>query len=226
MLENTRPLLHAYQADEAELIIPARLQDERFDLRSLRALVESVPDSLDFTRQGAVLTFLPAEYADVPWHEEVGRLVQRHFAPQLFELLPEGTWRLNLIYASPEEVAAYYSGDQVVVHSLHDAPAATVSAAQTDRWAWRRTPAAQREHKIVVTAGEAIVARRQDLPGGVAQYVAADNWQALAEQARTAVLAQGGLLHQEGPYRCPPELAALGTWDLPPAPLADAEGDL
>lgn len=78
------------------------------------------------------------------------------------------------------------------------------------------------EHMILVADGAAMVARRH--PDGLGwQYVPADNWQDLAEQARTAVLAQGGLLHQEGPYRCPPELAELGRWELPPAPLADDE---
>ena len=58
----------------------------------------------------------------MPWHDEMSRLVQRYFAPQLCELLPEGARRLTLIYATPEEIAAHYSGDQVVVASLRDAP--------------------------------------------------------------------------------------------------------
>lgn len=97
---------------------------------------------------------------------------------------------------------------------------------QIDLWTWRQLPAQQRKHMIVVTDGEAIVARRHEISQSMAQYVPADNWQDLAEQARTAVLAQGGLLHQEGPYQCPPELAELGRWELPPAPLADDEADL
>lgn len=210
MLDYTRPLLHAYQPDEVELIIPAWLQEQRFELRSLRALVESVPDSLSFTRQGEVLTFAPAGLADVPWHDEVGRLVQRYFAPQLFELLPPGAWRLNVIHATPEEIAAHYSGQQPEVRSLREVhpPAALLD----------QVP----EHMILVADGAAMVARRH--PDGLGwQYVPADNWPALSTLALAEVRLQGGAMNLSGLYRCPRELAELGRWELPPVLRADEE---
>lgn len=119
MRENTRPLLHVCRPDEAEVLIPARLQDQSFELRSLRALVESVPDSLGHTRQGEALSFQPADFPDVPWYNAVGELVRAHFAAQLRTILPQGAWRLGIIYRTPEEIAREHSGPAIEIRDLH-----------------------------------------------------------------------------------------------------------
>ncbi len=81
------------------------------------------------------------------------------------------------------------------------------------------------EHMILVADGAAMLARRH--PDGLGwQYVPADNWQDLAEQALAEVRRLGGAMNLSGLYRCPPELAELGRWELPPALVADAEDDL
>lgn len=80
------------------------------------------------------------------------------------------------------------------------------------------------EYMILVADGAAMVARRH--PDGLGwQYVPADNWQELAEQALAEVYAQGGAMNLSGLYRCPRALAELGRWELPPVLRGD-EDDL
>lgn len=120
MIDNRRPLLHAYRPGEAEVIIPAEYQDRRFELRSLRALVESVPDSLAFVHQDGEIIFEPtSDPRAAPWHNAVGALIERHFAEALARLLPAGAWRIDVLYPDAVEMAEHYSGDQVALLSLH-----------------------------------------------------------------------------------------------------------
>lgn len=80
-------------------------------------------------------------------------------------------------------------------------------------------------HMILVADGAAMVAKRH--PDGLGwQYVPADNWRALSTLALAEVRLQGGAMNLSGLYRCPPELAELGRWELPPVLVADDEGDL
>lgn len=77
-------------------------------------------------------------------------------------------------------------------------------------------------YMILVADCQALVAKRH--PDGLGwQYVPADNWPALTEQARAEIERQGGALNLSGLYRCPPDLAALGAWNLPPALVADED---
>ena len=78
------------------------------------------------------------------------------------------------------------------------------------------------EHMILVADCQAMVARRH--PDGLGwQYVPADNWAAIEPAALAEVQRQGGGLNLSGLYRCPPDLAAQGAWELPPEPLADED---
>ena len=94
--------------------------------------------------------------------------------------------------------------------------------AQPDPWGWQRTAEEIPAHMILVADCQAMVAKRH--PDGLGwQYVPADNWPALTEQARAEIERQGGALNLSGLYRCPPDLAELGTWELPPALVADED---
>lgn len=163
----------------------------------------------------------------IPWQDFTitGGAIARNPAGQIEARLELAEGYMLSFLADATGISVGWQPDEPVFEAtrLEDPDDDTGDIEQPDLWSWRRLPAQQREYMIVVADGAAIVARRHELPGGAAQYVPADNWQALAEQARAAVLAQGGLLHQEGPYRCPPDLAAQGTWDLPPALVADED---
>ncbi len=78
--------------------IPAKLQDCNFRLRSLRSLVDAVPDSLVFVRDGDKITFVPRSFNDVPWYNDVGHLILKHFYQELHSYMPEGEWHLGIAY--------------------------------------------------------------------------------------------------------------------------------
>ena len=76
------------------------LERNDFRGRSLKHLVLSVPEGLQFLREGDNIRFIPNSFDGVPWYGDVGRIIT-HFYDELKEYMPQGRWALQ-IYSSDD----------------------------------------------------------------------------------------------------------------------------
>lgn len=69
-----------------------------------------------------------------------------------------------------------------------------------------------REFVVSVWDGRAAVCRLVQLGPDLVTYQAAENWEALEDEAIQAVYAAGGSINWSGLYPCPQDLAARATF--------------
>ena len=79
---------------EVHLICP----EENGRLKSLFHLVRAVYDSFNFSLVGDRFVFESKGIADTPWHTDLGRMIERHFQPELRQLMHQDWDQFSLIW--------------------------------------------------------------------------------------------------------------------------------
>lgn len=101
--------LHIWNDAGTQFIeIPLKIQDRDFRLRSLRSLVDSVPDSFRLRRAGDHIVMRSGDFGDVPWYQDVEELIVKYFMPELLQYIPEGDWHIGLIHPLPTDALDEY----------------------------------------------------------------------------------------------------------------------
>jgi hypothetical protein len=103
MSENDLLLALVDEENEGNAIVIGKDSEQRLStIRFLRYLVASCPDSLSFLNDGLRASYIATDKLhDIPWHNDVGRVIEANFQFALMVYMPVGRWGLMLL-SDPE----------------------------------------------------------------------------------------------------------------------------
>lgn len=99
MTENDMLLALVDEQNEKQPIFITKESEQKLStIRFLRYLVASCPDSLSFFNDGSQISYIPTnDLHNVPWWNDVGRVIEAHFQFALMVYMPAGRWGLMLL---------------------------------------------------------------------------------------------------------------------------------